>query len=122
MNVTHLLLVLANTLILVAGQFLWKVGMEKQTDAFSSVLSVVKMFFSPYILTGLSMYGLATILWLFILTKVPLSVAYPLQSSAYVIAVVGAFFIFGETITVWKIAGVCFIMLGVSIIGLSEMR
>lgn len=122
MNVTHLLLVLCNTLILVAGQFLWKVGMEKQTDAFSSVLSVVKLFFSPFILTGLSMYGVATILWLYILTKVPLSVAYPLQSSAYVIAVIGAFFIFGESITVWKIAGVCFIMLGVSIIGLSEMR
>lgn len=122
MNVVSLLLVLCNTLILVAGQFLWKVGMEKNTDAFSSVFSVVKLFFTPYIFTGLTMYGLATVLWLFILTRVPLSVAYPLQSSAYVIAVVGAFFIFGEAITLWKVAGVCFIMLGVSIIGISEMR
>ena len=122
MNFTHLLLVLANTLILVSGQFLWKIGMERQADAFSSVFSVVKLFFTPFIFSGLAMYGMATVLWLFILTKVPLSIAYPLQSSAYVIAVVGAFFIFGESITPWKIAGVCFIMLGVSIIGLSEMR
>ncbi|RNF38250.1 EamA family transporter [Planococcus salinus] len=122
MNFTHLILVLCNTLILVSGQFLWKIGMERQADAFSSVFSVVKLFFTPFIFSGLAMYGLATVLWLFILTKVPLSIAYPLQSSAYVIAVVGAFFIFGESITPWKIAGVCFIMLGVSIIGLSEMR
>ncbi|WP_088007131.1 EamA family transporter [Indiicoccus explosivorum] len=122
MNILHLLLVLCNTLILVAGQFLWKIGMERQTDAFASVFSVVKLFFSPFIFTGLAMYGLATVLWLFILTKIPLSVAYPLQSSAYIIAVFGAFFLFNESITPWKIAGVCFIMLGVSMIGLSEMR
>ncbi|OMP66644.1 EamA family transporter [Domibacillus epiphyticus] len=122
MTLFQLGLVVLNTLILVSGQFLWKAGMEKHSDAFTSVFSIVKLFFTPYIFTGLAMYGLATVLWLFILTKVPLSVAYPLQSSAYIIAVIGSFFIFGESITIWKIAGVCFIMLGVSMIGLSEMR
>lgn len=122
MNVVHLLLVLLNTLILVSGQFLWKYGMEKQADAFSSIFSIIRLFFTPYIFTGLMMYGLATVLWLFILTKVPLSAAYPLQSLAYIIAVFGAFFIFGEAITFWKIAGVLFIMIGVSLIGVSELR
>ncbi|WP_046174517.1 EamA family transporter [Domibacillus indicus] len=122
MNMVHLLLVLLNTLILVSGQFLWKYGMEKQTEAFSSVFSIIRLFFTPYIFTGLVMYGLATVLWLFILTKVPLSTAYPLQSLAYIIAVFGSFFIFGEAVTFWKIAGVLFIMIGVSLIGASELR
>lgn len=122
MNAIYSLLVLLNTVILVSGQFLWKYGMEKQEDAFSSIFSVVRLFFTPYIFTGLVMYGLATVLWLFILTKIPLSTAYPLQSLAYIIAVFGAFFIFGEAVTVWKIAGVLLIMIGVSLIGVSEFR
>lgn len=122
MTIVHFLLVILNTFILVCGQFLWKYGMEKQADAFSSIFSIIRLFFTPYIFTGLVMYGLATVLWLFILTKVPLSSAYPLQSLAYIIAVFGAFFIFGEAITFWKIAGVLFIMIGVSLIGVSELR
>ncbi|CAM3131056.1 EamA family transporter [Filibacter tadaridae] len=120
MNPTYLLLILLNTAILVAGQFLWKFGMTKKEHDFGSVFDILKVLFSPYIFTGLIMYGVATVIWLFILTKVQLSVAYPLQSFAYVITLFGAYFIFGEPLTFWKVVGVLFIMLGVSIIGISE--
>ena len=66
------------------------------------------------------MYGVATVIWLFILSKVQLSVAYPLQSFAYIITLFGAYYIFGEPLTFWKVIGVLFIMLGVSMIGFSE--
>lgn len=122
MSITYILMILANTLILVAGQFLWKMGMTKNEHSFSSIIDIIKILLSPYILSGLIMYGLATILWLFILTKVPLSVAYPLQSFAYIISIFGAFFFFNEPITIWKVVGVLFIMLGVSVIGLSEVK
>jgi len=122
MPFTYVLMILANTLILVAGQFLWKMGMTKNEHSFGSVIDIIKILFSPYILSGLVMYGAATILWLFILTKVPLSVAYPLQSFAYIISIFGAFFLFNEPITVWKVVGVLLIMLGVSVIGLSEVK
>lgn len=122
MPFTYILIILANTLILVAGQFLWKMGMTKHEHSFGSIIDIIKMLLSPYILSGLIMYGVATVLWLFILTKVPLSVAYPLQSFAYIISIFGAFFIFNEPITVWKVVGVLLIMLGVSVIGLSEVK
>ncbi|WP_256205566.1 EamA family transporter [Calditerricola satsumensis] len=63
------------------------------------------------------MYAVATILWLFVLSRVPLSVAYPAQSVAYILGVMGAFVWFGEPITVWKVLGCLLIMAGVSLIG-----
>lgn len=120
MNPIYLLLILLNTAILVVGQFLWKFGMSKKEHDFGSVFQILKVLFSPYIFTGLVMYGVATVIWLFILSKVQLSVAYPLQSLAYIITLFGAYYIFGEPLTFWKVVGVLFIMLGVSIIGISE--
>ncbi|WP_240254068.1 hypothetical protein [Fredinandcohnia quinoae] len=93
--------------------------MTNKEDSFQSIASIIKMLLSPYILGGLFLYGVATIIWLFILTRVPLSVAYPVQSMGYILAVFGAYFIFHEPLTFPKIAGVLFIMLGVSIIGFS---
>lgn len=114
------LLILLNTMILVSGQFLWKFGMTDKEDSFTSVGEIIKLMFSPYIVTGLTMYGFATVLWLFILTRVPLSVAYPIQSLAYVFAVFGAYFIFNEPLSYMKILGVLLIMVGVSFIGFSS--
>lgn len=117
--IINYVLILLNTLILVSGQFLWKFGMMNKENSFSSVGEVIKLLLSPYILSGLTMYGFATVLWLFILTRVPLSVAYPLQSLAYVFAVFGAYFIFNESLSIMKIAGVLLIIIGVSLIGFS---
>lgn len=114
------LLILLNTMILVSGQFLWKFGMTNKEDSFGSVGEIIKLMFSPYIITGLTMYGFATVLWLFILTRVPLSVAYPIQSLAYVFAVFGAYFIFNEPLSFMKVAGVLLIIIGVSFIGFSS--
>jgi len=119
MTVTYFLLIFVNTLILVGGQFLWKYGMLHNDFAFDSLWEIVRMFFSPFIFTGLVLYGVATILWLFILTRVPLSIAYPLQSITYVLAIIGSYFVFGEPITWSKVVGVLFILIGVSIIGLN---
>ncbi|MFJ7729603.1 EamA family transporter [Neobacillus sp. NPDC097160] len=120
MTIVNFSLILLNTLILVSGQFLWKYGLQATTPNFSSLISVLKLFLSPYIIFGLGLYGFATILWLFILTRVPLSVAYPIQSIAYVLSVFGAYFVFNEPLSVSKILGCIIIMAGVSLIGFSN--
>ncbi|MBU0904787.1 MAG: EamA family transporter [Firmicutes bacterium] len=122
MTLFNAFLILLNTLILVSGQFLWKIGMTNRSVSFDSIGAIFRVMISPYILSGLFLYGMATVLWLFILTKVPLSVAYPIQSIAYILAVFGAYFFFQEEITLWKIIGVFLIMAGVSFIGISEFQ
>jgi len=113
----HFILILCNTLILVCGQFLWKYGMQRSPFGFQSLKSAAQLFLSPYVLSGLAMYGAATVLWLFILSRVPLSLAYPIQSLAYIIAVIGAYYIFNEPLNAAKIVGCVLILAGVSLIG-----
>ncbi|MDF2935461.1 MAG: hypothetical protein K0Q90_834 [Paenibacillaceae bacterium] len=117
MALINVVLILLNTIILVSGQFLWKMGMQQNPGSFGSLAGIFRLFLSPYVLTGLVMYGAATVLWFFILSRVPLSLAYPLQSVAYILAVFGAYFIFHEPLSAAKIGGCVLILAGVALIG-----
>ncbi len=105
--------------MLVSGQFLWKYGLMRQTRPFESVRTVLELLFSPYIAGGLFIYGCATVLWLYIVSKVDLGYAYPVQSLAYILSIVGAYYLFGEPLSAMKIAGCLLILAGVACIGLS---
>lgn len=102
------LLLTGNILLLVTGQVLFKIGLGK-----SGGLHWDKIITSPTIIGGLFLYGIATLLWFAVLTRLPLSVAYPMQAFAYVLSMVPAYFLFGEDITATKLAGVAVIMCGV---------
>ncbi len=117
MTMVNFLLILLNTLFLVCGQFMWKVGIQHNETGFRSLRGVILLFASPYVLVGLVMYGFATVLWLFILSRVELSLAYPIQSLAYIIAVFGAYWLFNEPLSVAKIVGCLLILAGVIFIG-----
>lgn len=101
-------MLLGNILLLVTGQVLFKIGLTR-----SGGLVWNKLIQSPMILGGIGLYGLATILWFAVLTRLPLSVAYPMQAFAYVLALIPAYFLFGESISATKLAGVAVILFGV---------
>jgi len=119
MSLANIGLIIFNAITLVTGQFLWKMGLERKVNPFESMRSIIELIFSPFILSGLVLYGLTTVLWLFILTRVQISVAYPMQSVAYLISVFGAYFIFGESLSWMKIAGCLVILIGVAMVGFS---
>lgn len=102
---------LLNIVLLVFGQILFKLGIQN-----SGGLHLAKLLSSAYIWSGLVLYGFATILWFIVLSRLPLSVAYPLQSLAYVLAILPAYFLFNETITLTKIAGMAVIVFGAYLI------
>lgn len=99
---------LGNILLLVSGQILFKIGLQRSGGLVWSKIAV-----SPAILSGLALYGIATLLWFAVLSRLPLSVAYPMQSLAYIFAMFAAYYLFGETLTPTKIAGVAVILAGV---------
>ncbi|MDR9856042.1 EamA family transporter [Paenibacillus sp. VCA1] len=105
------LLLLCNIILLVFGQILFKLGLQN-----SGGLHWEKLIASVHIWCGLGLYGLATLLWFAVLSRLPLSIAYPLQSLAYILALVPAYFLFHETISMTKIAGVAVILLGAYLI------
>lgn len=103
-----------NILLLVSGQLLWKAGLNKlDTTKGDSWLSLL---WSPYIWSGLVLYGIATLLWFYVLKKLPLSLAYPLQSLAYVIAMIAAVIIFHETVPTQRWIGAAIILIGVAVL------
>ncbi|MBT2216055.1 EamA family transporter [Virgibacillus dakarensis] len=109
----YLLLVL-NILLLVSGQMLWKVGMQQiGTMGIGTISEVIR---SPYIIAGGLIYVLATGLWLYILSRMPFSIAYPFQSLAYVLGVVIGYVIFKEVVTPTQWVGAAVIVFGVYLI------
>ncbi len=91
-----------------------KTGMEGQSvSTFGSVL--FSLFRLPVFL-GLVCYGLSTLSWLKVLTRVPLAVAYPTLSLGY-IAIVGLSVLFlRETFRVNQVLGMMCIVVGVWIL------
>lgn len=108
----YVLLVL-NVLIMTSGQLFFKRSADFINDH-------PDLHFPMYYLTNIwfyiavSLFVISTFVWTQVLTKIPLSVAYPIVSFAYILTVLGAFFIFNERITHLGILGVFFIMVGIT--------
>jgi multidrug transporter EmrE-like cation transporter len=96
----------------VTGQLFIKRGVVA-SSLHPSILSILQTLFSPLILIGLSIYGASSIIWLFVLQKFPLSVAYPALSLTYIFIVAISIFFFKEPFSYYKVSGIFLIVLGV---------
>jgi drug/metabolite transporter (DMT)-like permease len=113
------LFVLSCSFLIVSGQVLWKIAIDNNDGLINSKYSVVQnvwnLLTSPYMLSGLFIYMFATVFWMYLLGKYDYSFIYPLFSITYVLSFIFAYFLFNETITLYKVIGVMFIILGVII-------
>lgn len=109
-------LILANICCLVFGQTAWKYGMQHIQLKGSLFVRFFQFFFSPLILLGFALYIIATGIWMYLLSKLPLSFLYPLQSLAYVLSLVIALLIFKEHIPITRWIGTGVILFGVYLI------
>jgi drug/metabolite transporter (DMT)-like permease len=105
---------LLNILLLVTGQIVWKIGLDKAGGF--HLQNAVHVLLSPLILLGIFIYGVATVIWLYVLSRLPISVAYPLQSFAYALALLVAFLVFKETIPLNRWIGAAVILTGITIL------
>lgn len=107
----------------VVGQFFFKTGVKAAApNGLEFGPSVVLMFFKPMIFAGLCCYAISTVSWLVILSKVPLSVAYPCISAGYVLVVLMGRFLFNEQLNAYMVGGVVLICLGVLLIGFGKQK
>src|SRR5215510_1915305 len=65
---------------------------------------------------GLTCYGISVLLWLGALSRVPVSVAYPMLSIGYIVNAFAAWILFGEALTVPKLGGIVLIVAGVLVL------
>ena len=78
-----------------------------------------KMGTQGHFVAGVVCYMVSLLVWIMGLSRVPVSVAYPMLSLGYVINAVAAYYLFGETVTVARWLGIGFIVLGVWLVARS---
>lgn len=105
-------------LLAVAGQLLMKRGMMSfGTFPVSQLLyKIIPMFLNPWVFFGFACFGLSSIFWLVVLSRMELSLVYPMVSVAYVMVALFSWFFFKENVTLVRWAGIAIIMLGVYLI------
>lgn len=107
------LLCIVNMLLLVAGQVLFKAGALGKS--INNLLDVIKLFFTPTVFCALCLYATTTVLWLYIVNKIELSVAMPLQSLSLPLIILCSVLFFNESVALSKWLGIIMICAGVYI-------
>jgi multidrug transporter EmrE-like cation transporter len=113
-------LILSGVLLNTIAQFLLKAGTRALGSLQFADRAAFDFFFaaatSPYIIGGLVCYVASFGLWIGVLSRLDVSVAYPLLSIGYVISAFAAYYVFGEPLSANKLAGIGLILLGVIVL------
>ncbi len=98
-------------LMLTVGQIGFKLVAAKMQDGYS----LQAFWNAKFELAGvLFLYGVATLLWIYVLSYMPLSQAFSFYAVVFVIVPILSFALFGEDVFNWRyIIGTCLIITGV---------
>ena len=109
--IINILKLLIAVLLGSAGQLLFKLGAK---NLGAGILSMIISFITNiYLFLGVLCYGISTLIYVNVLQKMPLSLAYPFISISYVFVLLLSYLFLGENLNAYKIIGVSFIVLGV---------
>lgn len=111
--------IIVAVIIGIGGQLLIKKGLNSIGDLdFSGhfIGSYLKIFSSPYNISGVLIYFSSAFFWLYGLSKVNLSYAYPFLALSYVLILLGSWAFLGENITLLRWIGVFVICFGIFLV------
>jgi multidrug transporter EmrE-like cation transporter len=84
-------------------------------DLFDKFLFLVRVLCDPFVISGFVAAFFASLCWMAAMTKFDLSYAYPFMSIPFVIILILSSFFFQEAITLPKLLGLGFIVVGITI-------
>ncbi len=123
MNALSFSLVLTGVLLNAAAQLLLKAGTNAVGQFEFSAANIVpvglRLALEPFILGGVACYVVSVVVWIMALSRVEVSIAYPMLSIGYVINAVAAWYLFGESLTALRLTGIGFIVVGVFLVARS---
>jgi multidrug transporter EmrE-like cation transporter len=122
-NALSFSLILAGVLLNAAAQLLLKAGTNAVGHFEFSAANIVpvglRLALEPFILSGVACYVVSLVVWIMALSRVEVSIAYPMLSIGYVINAVAAWYLFGESLTALRLTGIGFIVVGVFLVARS---
>jgi len=119
---TFALLMIAMCLT-VTGELLLKTGMNRNGELNVSISTfvptAVKLVTNPFVVGGFAFIFSGALFWMAVLSRWPLSLAYPLLSISYIIGIAASVLFLKERVNTVQVVGVFVIILGVILVSRS---
>jgi multidrug transporter EmrE-like cation transporter len=122
MKAADFLIVLVGVLLNAGAQLLLKAGASASGPIVSVAglrAAAAGLALHPAILGGLVCYAVSVVVWIVALSRVDVSVAYPLLSIGYVVNALLAYWLFGEAVNAERWLGIAVILFGVALVARS---
>jgi multidrug transporter EmrE-like cation transporter len=123
MSVASALLLLLGVTLNAVAQLLLKAGTNAvgrfEFSAANAVPVGFKLATEPHILSGIACYVVSVVVWILALSRVEVSIAYPMLSIGYVLNALAAWYWLGEAVTPARLAGIGIIIVGVYVVARS---
>jgi multidrug transporter EmrE-like cation transporter len=120
MNAISFSLLMTGVLLNAGAQLLLKAGTNSVGVFEFSRDNIIpigwKLATEPHIAGGLGCYVVSVAVWIMALSRVEVSIAYPLLSVGYVVNAAAAWYLFGEAVTPMRLAGIAIIIVGVCVV------
>ena len=120
MNTISFIIILTGVLLNAVAQLLLKAGTNAVGHFefhLNNILPIgMKLAFQPFIMGGMACYAISLVVWIMALSRVPVSIAYPMLSIGYVINAFVAWQWLGEALTTQKLLGIAVIVMGVILV------
>lgn len=116
LSLATIAILLTYSVVLAGGQVLFKLAALRFTPAARWTDNVVSLALNPYLVIAVLLYALLSVVWVWVLTFVPLSIAYPFVALTFVLTVASGALLFGEPVTVRLMLGGAMIIAGLIVI------
>jgi multidrug transporter EmrE-like cation transporter len=121
MSIRMLLLILSSVSLSGLAQVSFKLGTSAAPVRLAMISGdlpamLLAFLFSPGIVIGLVMYGIGTIIWLSVLARMDLSLAYPFVGLSFVLTALFGYFLFHEVLNLGRVAGTVLVIAGVFLV------
>ncbi|WP_316157080.1 EamA family transporter [Cupriavidus sp. BIC8F] len=123
MTLSTFAFILTGVLLNAAAQLLLKAGVNAvgaiTLDRGMLLVTALRVLTQWPVLAGLTLYVVSVGVWIVGLSRVDVSIAYPMLSLGYVVNALAAWWLFGEMIGPLRVAGILLILAGVFLIARS---
>jgi drug/metabolite transporter (DMT)-like permease len=115
MTALNFAILVAYTLGLSIGQCMFKLAADQARTAVDQTFWPALMT-SAYFYVSIALYAVLTLVWVWILSRVPLSRAYPFVALAFIFTPALSIVLFQESINYWYALGLALILMGIGLI------
>ncbi|PMS30413.1 Small Multidrug Resistance (SMR) protein [Trinickia symbiotica] len=123
MNPISLICILTGVMLNAGAQLLLKAGVSAVGHFDFTRANIVpigfKLAMQVPIIGGLACYVVSVGVWIIGLSRVDVSIAYPMLSLGYVVNAFAAWYLFGEALTMQRLIGIAIILVGVLVLARS---